>query len=53
MLRTTERDFSKTLAARPDHRDERDAPGDLLIQLFPEVDPSPDCVEVHQQMFAV
>ena len=39
--------------ARPDHRDERDARGDLLIERFHEVDAWLDGVDVHEQLLAV
>src|SRR5262249_38973942 len=39
--------------ARPDHRDERDARGDLFIERFHEVDARLDGVDVHEQLLAV
>src|SRR5262249_40432661 len=39
--------------ARPNHRDERDARGDMLIERFHEVDAWLDGVDVHEQLLAV
>ena len=39
--------------ARPDHRDERDARGDLLIERFHEVNAWLDGVDVHEQLLVV
>ena len=43
----------RTEPARPDHRDERYARGDLLIERFHEVDAWLDGVNVHEQLLAV